>query len=134
MLSGRNSRHLLTTKCDLKIEICFGKGRKHCGKRRKMLVTNIFSISHNVYRKLLFRVAKSWDCLVKHLLYKCLLYKSLENTVGKGEIARKEKLLLCPAVFSTHLQRFLPFLSNLKLSFANPFSLEESKICRLRKG
>ena len=22
-------------KCDWKIEICFGKGRKHCGKRRK---------------------------------------------------------------------------------------------------
>ena len=31
-----------------------------------------------------------------------------------------------PTVFSTHLQNFLPFLSILKLSFVNSFSLEES--------
>ena len=36
--------------------------------------------------------------------------------------------------FSTHLENFLPFSSNLKLSSANSFSLEESKICRLGKG
>ena len=34
-------------------------------------------------------------------------------------------------MFSTHLDNFLPFLSSLKLSSANSFSLEESKICRL---
>ena len=39
-----------------------------------------------------------------------------------------------PTVFSAHLEDFLPFLSNLKLSSANSFSLEESKICRLGKG
>ena len=39
-----------------------------------------------------------------------------------------------PAVFSTHLEKFLPFLSILKLSSANPLSLEESKICRLGKS
>ena len=39
-----------------------------------------------------------------------------------------------PTVFSTHLDNFLPFSSNLKLSSANSFSLEESKICRLGKG
>ena len=33
-----------------KIEICFGKGRKHCGKRRKCFF---------------FKVVKSWDCVVK---------------------------------------------------------------------
>ena len=33
-------------------------------------------------------------------------------------------------MFSTLLESFLPFSSNLKLSSANPFSLEESKICR----
>ena len=41
--------------------------------------------------------------------------KSLENTVGKGEIACNEN--------------FLPFTSNLKLSSAKSFDLEESKIC-----
>ena len=52
--------------------------------------------------------------------------QSFENTVGKGEIARNE--------FSTHLENFLPFSSNLKLSSANTFSLEASKICCLGKG
>ena len=35
-----------------------------------------------------------------------------------------------PTVFSTCSDYFLPFSSNLKLSSANSFSLEESKICR----
>ena len=47
--------------------------------------------------------------------------QAFENTVGKGEI-------------STHLDNFLPFSSNLKLSSANSFSLAESKICRLVMG
>ena len=37
-------------------------------------------------------------------------------------------------VFSTRLDNFLPFSSNLKLSSANSFSFEESKICRLVMG
>ena len=49
----------------------------------------------------------------------CLQYKSFENTVGKGEIARNEN--------------FLPFSLNLELKSANYFGLEESKICWLGK-
>ena len=67
------------------------------------------------------------------LVLTCLQYKSFENTVGKGEIARNEQFLLFPTVFSTHLENFMPFSLNLKLSSANCFSLEESKICRLGK-
>ena len=63
----------------------------------------------------------------------CLQYKSFENTVGKGEIARNEQFLLFP-VFSTHLENFLPFSSNLNLLSADSFNLEESKICHLGKG
>ena len=63
----------------------------------------------------------------------CLQYQSFGNTVGKGKIARNEQFLLIP-VFSTHLKNFIPFSSNLKLSSANSFGLEESKICRLGKG
>ena len=37
-------------------------------------------------------------------------------------------------MFSTRLENFLPFSSNLKLSSANSSSLWESKICRLEKG
>ena len=36
------------------------------------------------------------------VVFTCLHYKSFENTVGKGEIARHEQFLLFP-------QRFLPF-------------------------
>ena len=37
-------------------------------------------------------------------------------------------------MFSTHLEDFLPFSSNSKLSSANYFSLEEYEICCLGKG
>ena len=37
-------------------------------------------------------------------------------------------------VFSTHLENFLPFSSNLKLSSAKSFNSEEPKICHLGKG
>ena len=60
------------------------------------------------------------------LVFMCLQYKSFENTVGKEEIAHN-------ILFSTHLENFLPFSSNLKLSSANSFNLEESKICRSGK-
>ena len=58
---------------------------------------------------------------------------SFENTVGKEEIARNKEFLLF-LVFSTRLDTFLPFSSNLKLLSANSFSLEESKICHLGMG
>ena len=67
------------------------------------------------------------------LVLMCMQYKSFENTAGKVEIARNEQFLLFP-VFSTHLENFLPFSSNLKFSSANSFSLEESKICHFGKG
>ena len=41
--------------------------------------------------------------------------KPFENTMGKGEIAHNEQFLLFP-VFSTRLDNFLPFSSNLKLT------------------
>ena len=33
------------------------------------------------------------------LVFTCLQYKSFENTVGKGEIARNEQFLLFPRCF-----------------------------------
>ena len=60
--------------------------------------------------------------------------KPFENPVGKGEIARNEQFHLFPQGFSTHLDNFLPFTLSVKLSSANSFSLEESKICRLVMG
>ena len=51
--------------------------------------------------------------------------------MGKGEIARNEQFLLFPQCFLPILETTLSFLSNLKLSSAHSFSLEESRICRL---
>ena len=36
-----------------KAEICYGKGRKTLWEKEKMLVTSIFSFSHNVFKRLL---------------------------------------------------------------------------------
>ena len=59
--------------------------------------------------------------------------KSFENTVGKGEIAFNEQFLLFP-VFSTVLENFQSFSSNLKLMSPNFFILEKSEICHFGKG
>ena len=58
---------------------------------------------------------------------------SLENTVGKGEIAHNQQFLLFPQCFSTKLGELSPLSSYLKLSSAN-FNLEEYKIGYLGKG
>ena len=67
----------------------------------------------------------------KLLFLTCPPYKFFENTVGKAEIVCKKQF---PPVFSSHLENFLPFSSNSKLSPADSFHLEESKICCLEKG
>ena len=53
-----------------------------------------------------------------------LQYKSLENTVGEGEIARKRAISPFPTVFPTLLENFQPLSSGLKLSSAHTNSLE----------
>ena len=67
------------------------------------------------------------------LFFTCLQYTSFENSVGKEEIARNEQFLLFPQCFLV-LENFLLFPLNLKLSFANSFSLQNSRICRFGKG
>ena len=57
-----------------------------------------------------------------------------ENTVGKGEIAHNEQIILFRQCFLTCSVDFLPFPSKFELSSANSFSLEESKIWCLGKG
>ena len=53
--------------------------------------------------------------------FTCLQCKSFENTTEKREIARTEQFLLFPS-------------SDLEMSSATSFSMEESKIFRLGKG
>ena len=68
------------------------------------------------------------------LVFTCLPYKSYGNIVFKGEIARNDQFIPFPTVVFTRFGNFLPFSLHLELSSANSFSLEESKICHLRKG
>ena len=57
-----------------------------------------------------------------------------ESIVEKEEIARNEQFLLFPQCFLSFLRTFPPYQSNLKLSSANSFSLEESTILSYGKG
>ena len=68
------------------------------------------------------------------LVFMCQQFKSFENTVGKGEIARNQQFLLFLHYFLTFLEKSVSFSSNLKLLSAKSFSLEEPKICDLGKG
>ena len=52
-------------KCDSKLEICFGKEKKHCGKRRKFWLP-AFSPFPTMFSKAFFsRYVKSQHCVVK---------------------------------------------------------------------
>ena len=68
------------------------------------------------------------------LVFTCLQYKSFENTVGKGDIARNEQFLLFPQCFQPFLQNCPPFSSDLELLSVNSFNMEVSKFCRFGKG
>ena len=61
-----NSMDLQTTiQCESKIEICFGKSRKHCGKRRKCWLPAFSPFPTNFSKGLFLRVVKSQDCVLK---------------------------------------------------------------------
>ena len=76
-------------------------------------------------------IASSWfNPFPNKPWFLCVCSTSLMKTVGKGEIARDEQFLLFPQCFLI-IWKTLLFTSDLKLSSANCFSLEESNICRL---
>ena len=66
----------------------------------------------------MFLVFYQLKSVPKNPMFLHVLGTGLGNTVGKGEIARYKQFLFFPAVFSTLLENFPPFPSNLKLSFA----------------
>ena len=100
----------------MKIENYLGKGKEHFGKRRKCSIKpGTFGYRVNPFTN-------------KPLFLWCLQYKSFENIVGKGEVVLHKQFLLFPQCFATLLENYLPFSSNFKLSSANSFRLEESKI------
>ena len=64
---------------------------------------------------------KTCTAVRQALVFMCLQHKSLENTMGKGEIASDEQFFLFPNCFLC-IWRTLSFSSNLELSSANCFS------------
>ena len=81
-------------------------------EKKKMLPPSIFSFSKNVKQ-----IHYPFNDKFQHyshlqpfpkqvLVFTCLHYKSLENTVGKGEIARKEQFLLFPQCFLNPFTEF----------------------------
>ena len=50
---------------ETKIEIRFGKGKKHCGKRRKCWLPAFSTFPTMFLNGFYFRVVKSLDCVVK---------------------------------------------------------------------
>ena len=52
-------------KCDRKTEICFGRGRKHCGKRTKSRLPAFSPFPKAFSEGSLHRFVKSHDCVVK---------------------------------------------------------------------
>ena len=102
------------------------------GKGRKCWSPEFFSF-HTWFSKVFLPCENTGLFPKQALVFTCLQYKSFENTVGKGDIAHNEQFLLFPQ-FSFHLESFLPFSSNLKLSSANSFILERSQNCHMGKG
>ena len=85
------------------------------GRPKSIFFANVLTLSQ-----------KNWYFYVSAVKY-------FENTVDKGEIAHNRQFSFSHGVFSSS-EKFLSFSSNLNLSSANSFSLEERKICCLGKS
>ena len=82
-----------------------------------------------------FHVSASGAIQGHHGPLVCVFNTSILKTMwGKERLLVTSNFSFFPTVFFTHLENFLPFSSNLKLSSANSFTWEESKICYLGKG
>ena len=100
-------------------------GQKTLWEKEKLLVTSYFSFSHSVFKRLVLQTHKNKGLFAQivrfdfyritnigengALVFTCLQYKSLENTVGKGEIACNEQFLLFPQCFLPIWKSFCHF-------------------------
>ena len=91
-------------------------------------MSNFSGFSRSVFKRHALQTRKN-----QGLFGKGLRYKTYENTVGQGEIARNEQFLLFPKVFLCSLEEFSVIFTHFKLLSANSLNLEESKPCRLEK-
>ena len=95
---------------------------------------NISMFNVNIHRRRQIAIYNVWDLTQTSPGFYVSVVNVFWKYCGKRRNARDEQFLLFPQCFLPILENCLPFLSNLKLSSANPLSLEESKIGRLGKG
>ena len=101
----------------------FDLGRvKTLREKEKMLVTSIFSFSHNVFKRLLFQgCLKSKLCGKELTHYHTMshfdalkIYIAVENIVRKGEIACSRQFLLFSQCFPLYMALACHFKCTLK--------------------
>ena len=101
-------------KCNLKTEILFGMGRKHCGKRRENAGYHHFLLFPQCFQTASFSGLLTHYQMTNFRLFRIKrlcrrqfqidengrkLSKPVVNAVGKGEIACDEQFLLFPQCF-----------------------------------
>ena len=84
-------------KCDSKTEICFGRGRKHCGKRRKCWLPAFSQFPTKFSKGYFLRVFKSPDCVVKGLVTSITDYILINTQQDDNFIFRVCILFLTPS-------------------------------------
>ena len=84
--------------------------------------TIVFDEEHYWHTGTFFGLWKAYYLLFpkQALVFMCLQYKSFENTVGKGEIARKEQFLLFPQCFLPIWRNFCHLHENKKCCLQTP--------------
>ena len=110
-------------------------------EKKKMLEVSIFSFSNTIFSPIRgkFIIGAKYKVSSPLTLSQTSpgFYVSAVQVFWKHW--KNKKLLLMtihhfPTVFSSHLENFMPFSSNLRLLSANSFSLGDSKIWHLGKG
>ena len=100
------------------LRVCTTGLLKPLWEKEKLLVTSNFSFSHSVFYSFgeLSAIFIEFEIVVYELFQ---FVKSLNFFVWESYLI----ISPFPTVFSTRLENFLPFSSNLKLSYTNSFSL-----------
>ena len=107
----------ITKKCNTKTTIHFGKGKKHCEKRKKCWLPAFSPVPLLFTKGLFSKVIKTMDYMIKSQQLDLTLYytipttlrkRPLENIVGKGGNAGYQHFLL-------FLQCFRLFLNQISI-------------------
>ena len=109
-----------------------------------MLVTSIFSFTHNVFKRLLYRVVNSWDCLVQNNKFQDLfksknnkfqdLFKSKGFSDDKMDLTQQLKFILKKHFWKRRKCWFLALIFFPFLRIPNPIFVFVDIIWKLGKN